>query len=69
MSLKAFHVVFILASLLLTVAFGVWCIREYRDGSGGNPLLFAAGMSFGLTVVLLVYGVWFLRKLRNVSYL
>jgi hypothetical protein len=68
MSLKAFHVVFVIASLLLTLGFGLWCIREYSDG-GGRQMLFVAGMSFGATVVLAVYGIWFLRKLKHVSYL
>lgn len=66
MSLKAFHVVFIIASLLLTLGFGWWCLRE-AHGSRGMQL--AAGGAFAIAVVIVVYGVWFLRKLRKVSFL
>jgi uncharacterized membrane protein YhfC len=68
MSLKAFHVVFILASALLTLGFGIWAVRAYGENHARGDLLMGAG-SFVLFVVILFYGVWFLRKLRNVSYL
>ncbi len=66
MSLKAFHVVFIVASLLLSLGFGWWCLRE-AHGRVGMQL--AAGGAFAMALVMVVYGVWFLRKLRNVRYL
>ena len=61
MSLKGFHLIFV--SVLTTLAFGcaVWA--------------FVAGKSlFGLGavvtgVLVIVYGVYFLKKLKNVSYL
>ena len=34
MSLKAFHLVFVTASVLLTVGFGIWGITQYAHGGG-----------------------------------
>ena len=68
MSLKAFHIIFVTFSMLLAGAFGVWAIVKYR--SNGDIDLLAAGVISGLLFVALgVYGRWFLRKLKNESYL
>ena len=69
MSLKAFHIVFITLATLLSVFFGVWAIRDFQSGQGSSlelglgigSLLFAGG--------LLCYGKYFLKKLKNISYL
>lgn len=67
-SLKAFHVVFVVVSTLLCLGFGAWAVREYRVG--GDAMFLAGGVfSFVLAAALLVYGGWFLRKLRGVGYL
>ena len=68
MSLKAFHVVFILVSTMLTLGFGAWAIREYRT-QGDVSFLICGGISFAFTASLLIYGRWFLRKLRGIGYL
>ncbi len=68
MSLKAFHIFFILMSTVLAVGFGVWALRDYDQS--GNPVILALGVgSFVGSVLLVGYGVWFLRKLRHVGYL
>ena len=68
MSLKAFHVFFVVVSTLLALGFGVWSVNEYaRAGRGGTLAMGVA--SFVAAVALVVYGFWFLRKLKNVSYL
>ncbi len=69
MSLKAFHIVFITASTLLAIGFGMWSFRQYLtpEGTPGD-LLYALGSAFA-AVALLVYGRYFLRKLKNISYL
>jgi hypothetical protein len=68
MSLKAFHIFFIALSTLLAVAFGVWATRDF--GQSGSWVHLALGLgSFGGSVVLVFYGIWFLRKLKHVSYL
>ncbi|MEE2674011.1 MAG: hypothetical protein VX466_09455 [Myxococcota bacterium] len=68
MSLKAFHIVFIIVSTLVAVAFGAWAIRDFAtSGSGLNLALGVASLVGSLALVR--YGVWFLRKMKNVGYL
>jgi hypothetical protein len=68
MGLKAFHVFFIVAATLLCLGFGVWSIRAYA-GSGRSGLLVSGLVSLAAGAGLPGYGVWFLRKLKGVSYL
>ena len=68
MSLKAFHIIFILVSTALAIGFGIWTIREYFRKDDPFTLVIGVG-SLVSAVVLVVYGGWFLRKLRGVSYL
>jgi len=69
MSLKAFHVVFITAASALAFGFGVWLIKEYRAPEGGTSDLVFGICSLAVGVGLLVYERYFVRKLKNVSYL
>jgi hypothetical protein len=64
MNLRLFHAVLILLSAALAALFGVWCLGQYgRDyGIGG---LVAAGASFAVSIGLVVYDSWFLRKTRT----
>ena len=64
MSLKGFHIVFITASLALALGMGVWCLRIWQVNGEGLWLAATAG-SFAAAGALIVYGVWFLRKLRR----
>lgn len=68
MSLKAFHIVFVMVSIILCLGFGVWGIREYRMTQDVSVLVAGIG-SLVASVVLALYGRWFLRKLKGVSYL
>lgn len=68
MSLKAFHIVFVTVSIVLCLGFGIWGIREYRNVQDVSALVVGIGSLLGC-VVLALYGRWFLRKLRGVSYL
>ena len=69
MSLKAFHVIFITAASLLAFGFGVWLLRAAR-GEEGPTAEFAGGIaSLVVGVALLIYERFFLKKLKNVSYL
>ncbi len=68
MSLKAFHLFFMTVSLVFSIAFGLWAFRAYRaDGQTMNLVLSVASMLFA--ALLIPYGIWFLKKLRNVSYI
>ena len=68
MSLKAFHIFFIVVSIALCVGFGVWATQDFaRSGSWVN-LSLGVGSFIG-SILLACYGVWFLRKLTGVGYL
>lgn len=66
MSLKSFHIFFITLTVLFTVGFGVWGIRDYQTHAQQTSLYLGGG-SLLMTVVLLVYGVWFLKKLKGLK--
>lgn len=68
MSLKAFHIFFITISTILSVCFGLWAIRNYNHHQETLSLVIGYASLAG-AVALLVYGVWFLKKLKGVSYL
>jgi hypothetical protein len=61
MSLKAFHLIFV--TLLTALSFGcaAWAFQA------GSVLWGATGVVAGMLVI--VYGIYFLKKLKNVSYL
>ena len=64
MSLKAFHVVFISASVLLAFGFAAWCLGGSPPGGGGGRLA-AALASVAVGLGLTGYEVWFLKKMRR----
>lgn len=68
MSLKAFHIVFVAVSVILAVGFGAWAIREYRSAGHAAHLAWGIASLVG-AVGMIVYGRWFLHKLKGVSYL
>ena len=59
MSLKSVHILFIVLATALTVMFGVWSLR--------NDSTLAAGVSFVIAAVLVVYGIWFVGKTKGMS--
>ncbi len=61
MSLKAVHLIFV--TLLTALAFGcaAWAFQS------GSTLWGVTGIGAGIFVI--VYGIYFLKKLKNVSYL
>lgn len=62
MSLKAFHILFIVLSVGLTLVVGAWGVQQYvREGSNGGLIL--AGIFFASGFLLVVYGVRFFKKL------
>ena len=68
MSLKAFHVIFITAASLLAFGFGAWMLRAYSADGVKSDLAYGV-VSLAVGLGLLVYEGFFLKKLRNVSYL
>lgn len=69
MSLKAFHVIFITVSSLMLFGFGAWMLRAYRGPEGVGSDLAWSVATIVAGVSLLVYEGFFLKKLKNVSYL
>jgi hypothetical protein len=69
MSLKTFHVIFITAASLLCFGVGGGLLRTYRESEGVPSDLGWALAALGAGVGLLVYEGFFLKKLKNVSYL
>ena len=64
MSLKAFHIVFIVFSTLLALGTGVWCL--WVNVVAGAPIYgVGAAASFVVAILLMVYGVWFYRKMKR----
>jgi hypothetical protein len=63
MNLRWFHALLILLSAALASLFGVWCVAQYQREEGTGSLV-AAVASFGVSLGLIVYDSWFLRKTR-----
>ena len=68
MSLKALHIVFITASIILALLFGAWSLKAYFDGGARSHLWYGVG-SFVIAVALIVYGRAVLKKMKHISYL
>jgi hypothetical protein len=66
MGLKNIHVLFISMAIVLCLAFGTWCVTMYRDQQGTGYLAVGVG-SFVCAVGLVVYGNWFLRKMKGID--
>jgi hypothetical protein len=64
MNLRWFHALLILLSAGLAVLFGIWCLALYGREHGTGTLL-AAIAAFGLSLGLVLYDSWFLRKTRT----
>ena len=64
MSLRAFHLLFIALSVILTVFFAVWAAGQYQFAHDGGFAL-AGVVSLACGVALTVYGTAFLRKTRR----
>ena len=64
MNLRWFHALLILLSAALAVLFGVWCLGQYGREHGVASLLAAVG-AFAVSLGLVVYDSWFLRRTRT----
>ena len=69
MSLKAFHLVFIIASIALALGCGAWWLREFFAGHAGVGDLISGLLAIGVALALISYERYFLKKLKNVHYL
>jgi ABC-type Mn2+/Zn2+ transport system permease subunit len=63
-SLRAFHLLFITLSVILTAFFATWALGQYSAAHDASYVVVAAGsLAAGLGLVL--YGAQFQRKTRN----
>ncbi len=58
MSLKLFHIVFIILAIATALGFGVWALDRYRTLAIAS-LIFSSALA--------VYFFWFIKKLRAVK--
>jgi nitrate reductase gamma subunit len=65
MSLRAFHIVFIFLSMLLSFGFATWSYGNYQVQKDTTDLVLAV-ISGIAGLGLIVYGVYFLRKMRKI---
>lgn len=64
MSLKGFHIVFITFSTLLAFGCGVWCL--WVNSAAGAPVYLAGAIAcFVAAMGLVIYGVWFWKKMKR----
>jgi hypothetical protein len=69
MSLKAVHLFFVGTFTALCFGCAIWKVRDYlqtREATG--DLIFGVA-AFLLGIVVIVYGKYFLKKLKKISYL
>jgi hypothetical protein len=68
MSLNALPIFFITAASALAVGFGVWLLKNFFSEGGVWDLIFAV-LSFAVSVGLILYERYFLKKTKKVSLL
>ena len=68
MSLKAFHLIFVIASILLGLGVGGWGVQEYRSQGELGPLVIGA-IFFAMGITLFFYGRRMLKKTKDIGYL
>lgn len=64
MSLKSFHIFFVAASILFLIGFGLWFVLT-SPSAVEEINVFGGLLSWSLAGGLLVYGIRFLQKYRN----
>lgn len=68
MSLKAFHVVFIVVAIVLAAWVAAWGLQGLGSAGGGWEVALGAASALA-AVGLVVYLVRFVKKMKGVSYL
>lgn len=64
MTLKGFHIVFITFASLLALGVGAWCLWVHSVFHA-SAYLIGAGVCFAAMLGLVVYGVWFYKKMKR----
>ena len=66
MSLRAFHVLFIVLSIAMSAFVGAWGFNRYRAGEGAEGLILAV-VFFVFGLALVVYGARYFAKLKELG--
>lgn len=66
MSLRAFHIFFIVVAIIAADVFGVWAIRDYRLSQNLTHLALGIVTLVG-GLVMVGYGIWFIRKMERAN--
>lgn len=65
MSLRAFHIIFVIVTVALSLWVGVWGVQEYRQEQSTTGLALAL-IFFATAVALVIYGQKVYRKLKEI---
>ena len=66
MSLRAFHIAFIVVSIVLSLVVTVWGVREYLS-AGAVSALVVGIVALASGIAMVIYGVRFFRKLQDLG--
>ena len=66
MSLRVFHIVFIVASTIMAFGFAAWGLIQYQTTSGIDDLAMAIG-AVAAGLALIWYGNKFFKKLKTLK--
>ena len=65
MSLKGFHIVFIILAVLVSLLFAWWSLGTSEGRASGELIRWTGVFSGVLGLALAVYGVWFVKVKRK----
>tara|TARA_Y100001934_G_scaffold280464_2_gene387259 strand:+ start:65 stop:271 length:207 start_codon:yes stop_codon:yes gene_type:complete len=68
MSLKAFHLIFIIASIIFTLLFGAWAVLNFEASIDTAEFILGVFSIFS-SIGMIFYLIKFLKKYKNISYL
>lgn len=68
MSLKAVHLVFVNALSALAVGCAIWKFRDFAASRAAGDLFLGIG-AVAAAILVVVYGWYFLKKMKSVSYM
>jgi len=63
MSLRTFHIIFIVCSIIVTIGFGYWAMRHFQQHQT-PAYLWTGVISFIAAIGLMVYEYFFLQKVK-----
>ncbi len=64
MSLRDFHIIFIISAILLSMGFGFWAIEQYQFFRGLTYIITSI-FSFLFSLMLIVYEINFIKKIKS----